>query len=252
MAKTPTEMATISAQLAKMYWDATKPAFEAGNYDLLASNLSAALDSHLMLGLLEWRHDLAMPRDSLAAVCEIARLGVHILEQLGPAQAHWRSFDVFPAAYCALLVKETVPIPAEEVLMNWQENSIDYLSQCLDACMLQMLRTGNSPLMWEHLMASLEDTPRFRLVRQTYANYADASLHASANPRAAFEAALKAIRLFEKRERDDYFAGGRGTDGGGPDNRHVVDYRWAALYHLAFADSLAGLDQGLRTHVWRW
>jgi hypothetical protein len=251
MVMTPQQMIELFSQQARMHWAAIAPASQAGNYELLKFNLSSTLDCHLMVALLEWRQN-ANPRESLLRVCEVADSGMALLNQVGPGLEHWKGFDVFPSAFCGALLGKTIAVPSRQVLLAWQENRVDYLSQCLDACIVELLAKGEPPTAWSGLIAGIENERRLELTRTTYTNYADIALKAAGNLHEAIEAVRASTALFKRRKVDGYYAGGRGTDGGGPDNPLVIDYRLAALLHLCLPDFAAELDSEAGIHAWRW
>lgn len=241
------EMLSLFRNQAEMHWQAADSARQRTKYDLLAFNLSSAMSASLMTGLLQWRHRQGSPRVALQRVCEMARLGSAWLLELDGSRPSWTAIDPFLAGYCAILVDESVEVPCREVLVSWKSIPVERIGLCLDAGILSKLELNAAPAEWLDVLSRVDQPRRLRLLRDTYSAYSD--MAAQPEPGERVTAALRALDLFPKRGSDPYFSGGRGTDGGGPDNPHVVDYRWAAIVK---ARGMVDDQLAESSHRWIW
>jgi hypothetical protein len=252
MAMTVDQMITLFSKQADMHWNSAQSSLEAGNYDLLSFNLTSCLDSHLMAGLLKWRVGEANPAGCLFEVCKVASRGLELLQSMAPGRPHWRSFNVLPAAYCGLLIGETTSLPIEAALNNSSQGPAFNLTQQLDACIINAIGTKKPPLMWDEISVRFSQERRMSLLHATYGAYLQIALAEQSEQITLVETVNKAAALFQARARDTYYAGGRGTDGGGPDNKNVVDYRLAALVRQSSFCRDQSFDEVASVHLWKW
>jgi hypothetical protein len=252
MTMTAAQMVDLFREQAEMSWAAVQAAKSSANYDLAAFNASAAFDSQLMTALIQWRLG-EDPRPNLTRACAMVGDGLAVLASLQPGAPHWRLFDFSQAGFLGLLGDQALPKEFEPRLSEWRTHAVDHLGQFLDRALVAAIRNGEEPPEWGPMIASLTANPRFGLFRETYSAYMEAiTRRPTGAVDHALQAASRAAGLFRKRESDSYYAGGRGTDGGGPDNAYVVDFRLAALIRKRLPEAASSLAPGERTHVWRW
>lgn len=219
MAMTPAEMVAFFSQQAAVCHENTRVNAIRSNPFLLCLNLADACRSHLMAALIAWRHALADPRDSIRSSVAV---GVQASDTLltvdCPTPLHER-FRAFDTAFCIALLDESLP-----------ESVIKYMDAALQAAdaesaldlMLARAVNGGDAHPFHAAAQSFRPSARTRLVHNTYLTYSELL---SGNSRAIANAETN----FQRRGSDDYFSGGVGLDGGGPDNKVTVDYRLAAI-----------------------
>jgi len=240
------------AEQARMQWDATELAIDTGNYHLLALNLSGTLEDDLMVAMLQWRQGNVSPKSSIEKVCKRAIDGLELINTLEPERPIWKGFNYFPAGYCSLLLGKTLELPLAEAITGCQDDTGDYLSQCLDACLLNAIQLKELPETWDVLLTKFSGTSRYNLLFQTYQTYADIVRIGQIDTVDLVDLVEKAAMLYLDRRKDDYFSGGLSSLGGGPDNSNVVDYRLSALIACCTALEMDDLSEGAKVHYWRW
>lgn len=246
MAMGAEEMILLHESLASMYWEASSEAQAAGDYDLVANNLNAALESHLMVGLLMWRRGTC-PRAPVEAVWHVGVEGLRRLERISAGAEHWTFFNYLPASYCGLLLDREAELPLGPVLGRGQADfRQELLAMYLDACVLAAVATGKAPDLWESLLERIRGR-RLELVRRTYELYLEMALAG----RDCADIAADLVTLFDRRATDDFYGDGGETEGGGPDNRYVVDYRLATLLYARGVRQRSLPGETLR-HTWIW
>lgn len=249
MPMTVEQMVDLFRVQAGMSLTAVEKARKSRSYDLAAFNLSSAFDACLMTGLIQWRLG-EDPRPALKGALDVVPLGLEVLEGLNPDGQHWKSCDFSRNGFLELLLDEKSSPWPHPATAQWALFGADYASQFLDRGLLEAAQSDDEPPEWQPLLSTLRAQPRLSLLSDTYSAYLETVRAADRN--LALRSAEAASRLFSRREADDYFAGGRGTDGGGPDNEHVVDFRLAALVRARLPEAASALTPDTRLHLWRW
>ncbi len=249
---TASQMMDLFSAQADMHWSASETAFSSRDYGLLAFNLSAALDSHLMVALLTWRDGQNNPSGSMNRVCEVAINGLDLMQQVEPDSQHWRSFDFLPAGYCALLLDRSLGLPLNDILSGCGADPGAHLPQCLDACIFAAVDKDSRPSQWDTFVSKLSGQRRLKLLFDTYDAYFRIIFEGNESESWQIDSVKTAATLYRARRNDEFFSGGRGTDGGGLDNRFVVDYRLAAIAMTSVQTASPDLADELGVHHWRW
>lgn len=237
---------------AKKAWDATRIAVDTGNFYLLTLNLNSALESHLMVALLQWRQGEVSPESSIKKAFDTVINGLPLIEDIDGDYQIWKNFNYFPAGYCGILLGETLELPLKEAIIGCQGDSGDHLTQCLDACILNTIQFNKLPETWDTLLAKFSENRRYNLLINTYKTYADIILIGRREKSELASLVEKSARLYLDRRKDEYFSGGLCSFGGGPDNQLVVDYRCAALIEYCIDLEIDDLSETARPHYWKW
>jgi hypothetical protein len=184
--------------------------------------------------------------------CETATNGLKLLENLDSTRISWKSFNYFPAGYCSMLLGNVIKIPVKETILGCEENQEDYLTQCLDACILMMIRQQNTPKSWHMLFTQFSNKPRYKLLFNNFQTYSDIIFISQQDPVKTLELVEKSASLYLSRKDDNYFSGGLGSSGGGLYNPDVVDYRLGAIIKYCTSVKMDELSSTAEVHYWRW
>jgi hypothetical protein len=199
---------------------------------LLAFNFGQLFSSRLMCGLLMWRIGLD-PHSTFAVAVkelmdhtdELIRLGVsNIFEEL----------PIEKGAIISTLTEQPFKISIGSKLMENNERKID----CLIAQRLFGEAQSNHPLTLEAVDCKNE------LTRKTYSIYLEI-LDRIEFKKPFHDLACTSEALFAERKLDNYYINSLSEEGGGEDNKFVVDYRLGAILKM-------GAYEGKSIHLWKW
>lgn len=206
------------------------------NLQLAALNFRQMFKEHLMCGLIKWRQQ----ENPTSYFDDAIRL---ITEAATTLPAWASSFNIgegLPLGRASLLASLTgAPFDLGQL-----ENSTLPVDVRLDCLLANASPSAKAMDLANALIGELRGGKRTALAAETYENYFH--ILASESNFARIEELLKkGEALFAKRARDAFFSGGDQTEGGGPDNALVVDYRLA----LALKKVRYGSDS---MHAWVW
>ncbi|CAN7568512.1 hypothetical protein LJR129_004129 [Acidovorax sp. LjRoot129] len=205
------------------------------NLQLAALNTRQMFKGHLMCGLIKWRQGESPVRhfeDAVRVVSESSEL-------LRSWDTSFEPIENLPSSRAALLAS-LLGSPFEsgspEKADLAADVHLDYLlAEAREAAGSQQARA---------IVARLLEGKRTSLAGETYQTYFEV-LSAQPGSEALTTLVGKAEALFTKRGRDAFFSGGDQTEGGGPDNALVVDYRLGvALKKMGY--------RGPSIHAWAW
>jgi hypothetical protein len=205
------------------------------NLQLAALNTRQMFKGHLMCGLIKWRQGESPVRhfeDAVRVVSESSEL-------LRSWDSSFEPIENLPSSRAALLASLlglSFGIGSPEKANLAADVHLDYLlAETRAAAEMQQALV---------IVARLLEGKNTALAGETYQAYFEIL---SAQPGTEELTALveKAEALFTKRGRDAFFSGGDQTEGGGPDNVLVVDYR------LGVALKKVGY-RGPSIHAWVW
>lgn len=189
------------------------------------------------VGLLTWRlggNPRSAIEESVAGFIAVRQ----VLRQLDPAA------DVDHALLLpnALLVASLIDEQPEYSPDALARDEHDGYERPLDWLLVAATRGPVDAAEVEVAIAELGARKRCKLAADTYRTYFQILGGA---PQAELDGLVRAAeKLYAKRARDSFYSPGQ-TDGGGPDNPHVVDYRLAAVLEKVGY-------QGESIHRWRW
>ena len=220
---TPAEMVKFHIERSMSAAKAMLAAQAAGNFALAAQNARQLFKNRLMTGLLTWR----LGGDSRSAVEEAVAgfvAGRHVLQQIDPGAKVDQVLPVPNALLVAFLVDkdpESSPDVAQSDEHDACERRLDWLLVVGDpreGGSRRGGRRGRRARVKEALQARGRHLPH--LLR-------DPAPCAAGGP--AERPGPDGRGALRQRARDSFYSGGEATEGGGPDNAYVVDYRLAAV-----------------------
>lgn len=224
------------------------------NGDDPSDNYSEAIKDYMMEGLILWRHALGDPREPFSLALEICRNRVRALRSAPGAQV-WAHIDPTPCAFLSWLLEgksDSELLESACKLSDWKKLSMYYASQALDVGLLQTLASRTPPSDWDATIADIRARKRWRLMADTYGNYVRLIIAADTGDTSGVKDAIVAGDAFyRKRARADVYEPAE-TEGGGPDNEHVVDYRLAAIIKTTCHGIRGDLFPLGYPHIWRW
>lgn len=206
------------------------------NLQLAAVNFRQLFKIHMMCGLIKWRLQ-ENPASHFEAAIRLTAEATATLTEWEPSFNILEGLPLARTSLLASLIDATFYFP--EV-----DNSvlpIDVRLDCLLACAVP---SANVKAEAGALIGELRDGKRTALAAETYENLFDILANRGNSDRLG-ELMKKGDALYAKRSRDAFFSGGDQTEGGGPDNALVVDYR------LALALKKVGHQSG-SVHAWVW
>jgi len=223
---TPQQMFEFFGQQALRTQRGVEAATAAGNAALLALNYRQRFKAHVMQGLLAWRCGLGSPVAPFQEAVGAWRAGAMAL-----AGGDLAELPLERASFIAFLIGEPPPPPATLTA-----------DRLLDAALAGELHGRVNDEDWQRGLTELQKIKGSDLAAETYQTYGQL-LRAAPETRESLIA--QATALFNKRGKNGFFSGGDQTEGGGPDNEFVTDYRLAAiLKKLAYT--------GDSPHRWKW
>lgn len=205
------------------------------NVQLAALNFRQMFKGHLMCGLIKWRQR-ENPTGHFEDAIQLITEAITTLTDWAPSF----SIGELPLGRASLLAGLIdAPFGIAEFQMSELpvEAHLDYL----------LSTTNPLPTAKDSAITLLEELRRDKradLAADSYENYFDI-LSVSGNSTVLGGLLSKGGTLFNRRARDSFFSGGDQTEGGGPDNSFVVDYR------LAFALKKTGYSSD-SMHAWIW
>lgn len=206
------------------------------NLQLAALNVRQMFKGHLMCGLIQWQQR-EHPANHFEEATTLVVEAIRLLPQWEPSFDVGFGLPLARAAILAGLINVPFDVAAFQMSALPADIQLDYL----------LATTSPSPSVKDSAMSLLKELrqdKRTALAADSYENYFDI-LSAAGNSTVLGDFLRKGDTLFNKRARDSFFSGGDQTEGGGPDNSLVVDYRLAfALKRAAYSsDSM---------HAWIW
>lgn len=230
---TPQEYLSLFANRVELSSKGLAVAHASRNWELAALNYRQLFKCHLMRGLISWRiHQ--NPTEHLCDAIAVVDEGISTL----------RSWSHSPSA------EQSLPVEKTALLACLTGKSFDTTRTFSEgwACdsQLDLLLATSNPADSKAttLIAELRTAKRTSLAAETYQNYFDI-LASEGDSESIEELTKQGEHLFAKRARDSFFSGGDQTEGGGPDNGLVVDFR------LAVALKRAGKSNN-SLHAWTW
>lgn len=199
-----------------------------GNVQLLALNARQSFKAHLMCGLILWRQG-EDPRKHMEGA----------LKAVTDAKRTINSDSVQLPESKAMLVASLLGASYDFNLLD-DESPDGALDRCLSVCAEQ----SDSTVAAAAIAAFKKQGLRTELLIQSYSAYFSIR-KPEATPAERQGLVKHSEQLFKRRATDAYYRGGEQTEGGGPDNGLVVDYR------LALVIKQAGMEPESE-HSWRW
>ena len=198
------------------------------NPSLYVQNVREIYEQSLFIGLVFWRTGQSPVRDLNAAVDE---LDAHA-EQLGSSSVA----TALPIA-SAGLIRTLLGLPHSSAAGTNEGSAPDVE---LDAQLLLAIESVVDESTVAALLKQLERGGSGSLAVRSYETYF-ALLTQGASP----ELLKSAEANYRARAKDRFYSGGRDSEGGGPNNSMVVDYRLGAvLKRLGYI--------GESVHLWQW
>ena len=217
------------------------------NWEGALGNWGQAAEHRFERALLGWRTGLLHPEPDLRATLEVSERAVSFLEatDVGPLRAR---FDPVPGAYSAIMLdRPESPVVVEaRRYATWPPPRGLTPDRPLDAWLLGDL-AGEGPGQGVDAAGSVT-RGRTSLLGETFTTYFDLIAIERSDDLPASELTRRALALFARRRRDEYYSGGVAYEGGGPDNDAVIDYRLATIWHVRGWDA-SGLTPEERLHV---
>lgn len=206
------------------------------NLQLAALNFRQLFKGHLMCGLIKWRQQ----ENPTSYFDDAIRLVTEAAITLPDWSPSFNIGEGLPLGRASLLASLTgVPFSLAQ-----QESSTLPVDVRLDCLLANTGPSANAKDSANALIGELRGSKRTALAADTYENYFDI-LSGEGNSDCMEELLKKGEALFAKRARDAFFSGGDQTEGGGPDNALVVDYRLAlALKKVRYSCN--------SMHAWAW
>jgi len=206
----------------------------AENYQLSALNGRQLFKSKLMHGLILWRIG-EDPRRVFGEAVDAVVEGATVLQTLDGNSDVGVDLPLERASILSYLIGRSFVLQATGSELSNPEKYLDNM-------LMSEIETGIRRDEFMAKIASVGEKKDFSLVARIYRSYAD-MLDKSEAP--SEEAVTFAEKLFLNRSTDKFYSGGEQTEGGGADNKLVVDYRLGAvLKKLGYIGNSA--------HRWRW
>ena len=253
MAMTPEQMVELFDEQAAGFATYIPEAIGKRDLHWAALNASEALKCRMMVGLIQWRHRFCDPtpafRRAIYSASEAA-MQLHALDSTMPV---WRYFRFEAVEILKLLVGDEIDISILEEITT-SEGSSETTERILDALIVLGLKQQEIDPRWNELIERLRQKKRAALAAETYGIYR-AILQAGLNsdPMRTVQEAENAAKAFVRRKQNAFFSGGPQTEGGGPDNDHVVDYRLGALMKALIPEEMVSLlSTEASVHCWIW
>jgi hypothetical protein len=218
MAMTPKEMSNFFAEESADSFANLDSQKVRNAPPLLELNMRLASENALMSALIDWRHQLADPREKLRSAFTACNLALELLPALDsptPLSERFRFYDI---AILAKLLDIKVPPNAISILQKCR--SAGNTDLCLDYALAETIEGANNLL--ANTISATTFSNRKILLKDTYSAYRDLLGGKT-------EALRRAEENFTRRGSDGYYSGGSQIDGGGLDNSLVTDYRLAAI-----------------------
>jgi hypothetical protein len=248
MAMTAEEMIRFFADQAGAAHECLDAAARSGNYYVAALNVREGFKCHLMKGLLQWRHGLGDPVAAMSHAAGMVQQGLTILMSIRPTEPPEAHLLVTPSLFVSYLANRPMPAFDEDHLVSATYQGTPRMIAVLkaelqvDGFVGRALWDRWDEAKWYAASQAFQQNKRASLACETYRVYARL-LKTPADQ--AEPLVREAEALFRKRAKDRFYAGGRQTEGGGPDNDFTVDYRLAAILKKV------GYT-GETIHLWRW
>jgi hypothetical protein len=237
---TPVEMVQFFTGRATSSAKALLAAQASGNFDLALLNARQLFKARLMCALLRWRLGDDPRSDAEEAISNLAA-GRSVLRQLSPDTAVDPMIPLEKALIIATLLDKPIDVPPGASASSDSEAYERKLDWLLAYAVRGQIPEGAA---LGSAMAELSGRKRCRLAAETYQAYF-AILRGKSDGATLDPLVAGAEALYKQRARDSFYSGGEQTDGGGPDNPHVVDYRLAAVLKKVGY-------RGESIHRWRW
>jgi len=230
---------------------------QAGNLPMVEVNQTFYLSNMLTSALVQWRARLGSPSETMAQLVEGTSGFLAVLERLSPNNPAWKRFCFEVVDYAKILLGASVDADAlrsclPESMPSDRELGSHSLGERLpDMAVILRLVTGEKWPLWDALIEKRSSRKMLRLWSENYRAYWDLIGKAEVKDVAAVgETALRISEMFDRRERNPYYANGLPYEGGGPHNDIVVDFRLAAiLRHCGHRGIEPPLPEGF-AHRW--
>ena len=254
MALTPNEMVNYFEDEIEAIDEAINNALDKNDYNLITLNYSEKFNAHLMVALIDWRHELRNPFKSLSNAFLVAEESIDIFNRIDSSKEHWKSFDYTSALFVSILIDASAQKLKTSLcdIDNWKSHINQNTDSVLETCIIKALYEGEEPKQWEGIIAHMGKRKRIALLTRTYSNYMSIinDLRAG-NQFTSEEHVREAIKLFNLRSQDSYYEGGLSISGGGPDNAHVVDFILAAIIKFIRIENLKFAENIDSFHFWK-
>jgi hypothetical protein len=234
---TPAEMVEFHLQRSMSCARTVLEAQAAGNFPLAELNARQLFKNRLMVGLLTWRLG-GDPRTAITDAVAGFLAGRQILRQMDPGAKIDHLVPLESALVVAYLIDKQPEYPPDATA----DEEHDAYERRLDLLLAAAVRGQVDPVAVDAAVAELAARKRCKLAADSYRTYFQIL---GAQQGELDDLVRAAEKLYGKRARDSFYSGGEATDGGGPDNPHVVDYRLAAVLKKVGY-------QGESVHRWRW
>lgn len=210
-----------------------------GNYHLLSFNSRQIFKNNFMQALITWRFG-GDPRLLLTHAIDRATESIAAIVTLNNNIPIERSFHVESLKIIAFLMDKDISISSKVECVEEPDRRLDIMLGL-------SINNEISSIYKEQIeieLAKLYKSKKYLLAAQTYNLYFDI-LNGSDETFKIQDIIVIADKLYSKRASNSFFSGGNATEGGGPDNDIVVDYRLAAI--------LKKINyQGSSIHCWNW
>lgn len=208
----------------------------AGNYQLLAFNGRQVFKSRLMQGLILWRHG-NNPRPPIESAVNTTQDVMGDLLALNPLANIEMDLPLSAAAILGFLIDR--PFGLEQSISNLLEPNL-----CLDSLLASHLNGNLFTAEIKEELNKLNLQKGCGLAARTYQTYFEI-IDQAKERNSITDLIGQAENLFLLRAKDGFYSGGEQTEGGGPDNKIVVDYRLAAVLK-----QVNHIEESI--HRWRW
>jgi predicted DNA-binding transcriptional regulator len=201
-----------------------------GNYQLLAHNSRQLFKAQLMQGLIKWR-DGNSAREIFEECILSIKSNDEFLSTLEKETKILTDLPIEKAMIIAFLIEKEFQVnfngEVREIL-----NSLDTAERKLDYILALTLNSNSLLEVYREEISkqikSLEKNLQFDLMAKSYKVYFDI-LEKFFNNFQINDSIKLAEELYISRESNNFFSGGEQTEGGGADNKIVLDYRLAAV-----------------------
>ncbi len=216
-------------------------------------SLMSAFDSWTELGLCEWKHALANPRNSLTVALTAAGRVASVLRPYYHADVIGYPFWFGPTIYVARLVTGQFQQHLMDLLPDFScWRSAMTVPTFADVGHVSAMVSGSYFAEWRKYLSALEKQPECGLFLETQCCYMRIIQSGLSG---AFSDGLKQIQqaanLFAQRQTDLWYSEMRSIEGGGVNNEHTIDYRLAAIVdHLYGREKM--IEDVLLEHGWRY